>query len=179
MTEAWEMSAGAYQASIGVHQPYIAEISPYQYGRLSKRGRRTYDDKRRQEWSLSAAAKAKWRDIVLAAYASGQFNLDHPRLHPEALSAILAHERRREEVARQEAHQRAMKANYILEPAAIQPGDTVFDVMCGKYGEVVKVFRKSARVKFDFPWDHERVIKCEIRRLQWKHPNDLDLSGTR
>lgn len=168
----WEMSASMYQARMGVHQPWICEISPYQYGAMSKRGKAHYDAKRSQEWAASGAVKQGWRGKVIAAHDAGEFTLDTPGLHSEAKSAVIHEQIRRREVETERRYKEALKRNRITGPDEIKKGDTVFDVICGKYGEVVKVNKKTARVWIDFAWGG-RDVKVDIRLLQWKHPNDI------
>lgn len=168
----WEISASMYQARMGVHQPWICEISPYQYGSMSKRGKAQYDAKRSQEWAASGAVKQGWHRKVIVAYEAGEVTLDTPGLHSEAKSAIIHEQIRRREVETERRYKEALKQNRITGPGEIKKGDTVFDVICGKYGEVVKVNKKTARVWIDFAWGG-RDVKVDIRLLQWKHPNDI------
>jgi len=87
-TPAWKMGADAYQARKGVHQPWIAEISPMQYANMGKAAKARYDEKRRGEWDASGAAKGEWAKEVLDAHHRGEISHDTPGLHPEAKDVI-------------------------------------------------------------------------------------------
>ena len=84
----WTMTAAQYQAKMGVHQPWIGEISTVQYAGLSKRGKAQYEAKRAGEWDASAACKQEWRDKVIAAHDADEFNQHDPSVSDEARSVI-------------------------------------------------------------------------------------------
>ena len=167
---AWQMNASEYQSSIGVKQPWIAEISPYQFANLSKRAKAEYEANRRLEWQASADAKAEWRDKVMQAYDKGEITLDTPGLHDEVKRAIRSELQARDEAVIEAAIDKATKENDISSVDEVEPGDKVYDLMLGRYVDIVKKFKSSVRVK-DAKGEEFTV---KVRELRWKHYNDLE-----
>lgn len=177
-TKPWEMSASAFQARLGVPQPFIGEISPMQYANLSNRGQRQYDEKRRREWGASAQAKSGWREKVIGAFQSGEISLETPGLHPEARGAILSYQIQQEKEERQERINRALNENRISSCDELSVGDRVYSNILGRYVEVTKVNKKSVRIKFrarrfGTGTLEDSEIREDPRLLQWRSSFDI------
>lgn len=139
----WEMNAQQYQGAAGVHEPWIMEISPYQYGALSGRQKRVYDAKREREWQASADIKSEWRDKIHEAWKNGDITKDTPGLSDEAKTQIFKFERDKTEVAAKEAIRQAYEARIIRNPSDVAVGDKIDSPIYGKNLEVIKVNPKS------------------------------------
>jgi len=157
----WQMDALQYQLSIGVEQPWIAEISPWQMGRMSERQKKQYFDKRDKEWQASADAKTQWRDLVFQAYQEGKFTLESPNLHPEAKRAIQFKQDEILEAEKKKALEKAHQENQLTSVAQVEIGDRVWNLMIRKYGEVIKKFQKSIRVKWEVPLELRGKVEIE------------------
>ncbi|MGF7036412.1 hypothetical protein J2T17_007475 [Paenibacillus mucilaginosus] len=173
----WPMSAAQYQQSMGVHQPWIAEISPHQMAMMVKRARAEYDQKRREEWAASAACKAEYAELLMEAYDLGLFRRDevgedvrsavntalYQSRRASAVNTALYQSRKASaEVAKAEV----LKANEIRSFEGLKKGDRIFSVMYG-YGIVEKINRKSLVLKTDNGYS----VKAS-GGLQWKSYND-------
>ena len=168
----WGVSAGMYQAALGVHAPWIAEISPMQYAHMGKAAKAAYDRKRAGEWEASGQAKEQWRQAVLAAFRDGKFDLKDAAVHPDAKSAVLAWQRDQEAAAAKAARADKDRENAITDVGQIKVGDTVFDIMSHAYEKVTKVSRKSVTVAGRFgPYRIE--VSPRSPMLRWKAPEDL------
>lgn len=167
LAKPWTTDASRYQSALGVKQPWIAEISPVQYGRMSARAKKAYDAKRAAEWEASGVAKERWRKEVLRAFDLGQFRLDDDDVTEDAREAVRLGQRRVAEAAEKSALALARTANQVL-PGELEVGDRVYDLMRGKYGTVSKVFKKSARVDYG-----DGASTTGIGGLQWHSYNDL------
>lgn len=185
MAPAWTISASAYQASKGVHQPWIAEISPWQYANMSKRGKARYDERRSREWQASADCKGDFARECVEAYDRGEIVVDggrwfdHPDLSRDAKDAIWGEVLAREKRAKQATLDKASAGNVpSLETLRIR--DTVYDLLCGRYGKVVKLHRITVRLAFDCAPDAPEWIrgsKTSLRGCQWLHFNELKIAA--
>lgn len=164
----WQMSRDGYQACMGVHRPYIAEISPMQYAGLSKRGRAEYDAKRSQEWAASAECAAEYARACFEACEADPSIYQDPAIHPEAKSAIF-HERERREKAAAKARFDVLSAENRVEPADVQVGDRVYWLLGGRYLTVTKKSKASLRGVCE----RGEEYKAAIRACQWLHYNEL------
>jgi hypothetical protein len=166
----WKMSASAYQSKIGVHAPWIGEISPMQYAGLSKQGKAEYDAKRSREWEASAEAKREWRDLVMAAFERGEITLETPGLHPDAKSSVFHGLAERRKAQEKLTMDQATEENRIHSVDELEVGDRVFDIMGNIYGTVSKKFKTSVRL------DTERwgPLTVPARRLEWLSHDDLE-----
>src|SRR6266508_2796886 len=169
ITKPWTSTATAYQAALGVHQPWIAEISPYQHGRLSTRGRAVYEQKRGQAWQASADCKAEWRRRVVEAYHDGRFDLSGSDVTDEARSAVHQALAREEEERAAAILEQAGAKNRIGSTAELCPSDRVYCLLAGRYGTVQRTHKVSARLRFD----DGREWTANVRGLQWLHHNEL------
>lgn len=177
MPPAWQISRAAFQAAKGVKQPYIAEISPFQYSRLSKRAKADYDKKRSKEWAASAACAGEYSDACFAAYQAGEIEappgkrwFDHPLLHRDAREQIWG----RVLAAERMDFERKMKAahgpNGDLELVAV--GHTVYSLMPGCYCRVVKLLKASLEME-DSRGGHHRARRVACN---WLHYNELKVA---
>lgn len=175
--EPWEMSASQYQLSIGVHQPWIAEISIPQYAGLSKRAKREYDAKRAKEWQASADAKTEWRNKVMEAYDKGIITKNTPNLHPDARSAITLALIAKEKQQKETTFDKAYAENHIKSISELNVGDRVYDIMTRSYGKVEKTFKNSVRIRLDEPLRYagkvDETLTVNVRQLQRKSYDDL------
>jgi len=179
--EVWKMTPDQYQSIKGIHQPWIAEISPAQFAGLSKRQKGEYEAKRSKEWQASADVKAEWRNKVVAAHERGEFSLDDPNITKEAKDAIRSAIRIEEESRSKAALQQAHKENQIKSVDEIKEGDRVFDLMVRQYGIVKKKFKNSVKLELEkeIPIGLGRVSKdltVNARELQWQSFDDLQES---
>jgi hypothetical protein len=179
--EAWKISGSVYLAQNGIHQPYIAEISPYQYGSMSKRGKTQYDAKRREEWNIAGRGKRAWGEQVMEAYDAGKFTLDDPEVHPDAKSHVRAIQAARMEHDFQKRFAAASRLNRFTYETDVRVGDRVYCLIGGFYTTVTKVNRKSVRIESRFKGNNVidgytyndadyTIDKCG---LQWLHYNEL------
>lgn len=165
----WEMDSSAYLTSLGVHVPWIAEISPWQYAHLSKRQQERYDVKRAAEWDAAARARQEWRRLIEEAYERGEITKDTPGLHPEARDVIIFYKQEKEKRAKEKAMEEAVKENRIKSIGELEIGDEVYDLMLGRYVKVVKKFKTSVRVITR----DGKEFTVPVMELQWKHYNEL------
>lgn len=177
---AWQMGRDAYQTRKGVHRPWIAEISPVQYGRMSKRGKVQYDNKRSAEWGASAKCAEAYRAEVMAGYDKGAFSLEHSAgldVHPEARNVVTWELRAREAATVEARYREAVVHNEDLSHVGL--GDTVFCVMTSCYAVVVKVFPVSVRLQLPkgaAGTEGSLARKAWLskrRACRWLHHNEL------
>ena len=142
----WEFTPSQYQFVHGVHEPWIAEISPWQHASLGKRAQKEYDDKRSGEWAASAAIKGEWRMKVITAWDEGKISESDHHLSDEAKSVIFRERRAREEAAEKERKAKADTARIIRDIKEVKAGDIIDTVLYGKGLVVLKVNRKSLLV---------------------------------
>ncbi len=188
-TRPWTVTAEQYQAAIGVHQPWIAEISPMQMGLMSKRAKAQYQAKRAAEWSASGEAKNEWARAVMEAFNAARWTEDDAEATEDARLEVLRARMKAQADAFEKAFERASADNRV-KANGLSVGSRVFSILSGRYGEVVKVSQKSARVRFppEQPPAHinlpARMIEDrrkreiegsleQIANLQWLSFNDL------
>jgi hypothetical protein len=169
----WQKSATLYQAAKGVHEPWICEIAPSQYAGLSKRGKKDYDKKRSREWTASAQCKADYAAEVVAAFDRGEFALNTPDTHPDAETAVRGALRERAAKAAEQALNAARAASERggFEAAV---GDTVYDLMYGRYVHVIKLFKASLRVT-----NGAHEYTANRGRFVWLHYGEYKLAAER
>lgn len=153
----WRMTASEYQSRIGVHQPWIFEISPSQFAAMSKRQQKEYEQKRAREWQASADAKREWRELVVQAYERGEFTLQTTGLSDEAKFVVLDYLREKAEQHIAEYRDRAVKANEIRNIENVSVGDIIYVIIICGYAKVMKVNRKSIVVL-----TQQGLLKLEI-----------------
>lgn len=177
--QAWTMSASAYLSKIGVHEPWIAEISPAQYAGMSKRAKAQYDKKRAAEWQASADAKAEWQRLILEAYHAGTITLETPGLHPDAKNAITGGLVKEREAATKQALAEATERNNITSVDDVKVGDTVWNLMLRRYGIVFKIFKRSVRLQFAEVLPGRKPtneVTSNVGELQWQSYDDMKAS---
>lgn len=164
----WKINASRWLSIHGIKEPWIAEISPYQYARMSNAEKKRYDKKRDEEWKKSGDAKKEWADLVYKAYKDGKFELNDKDVHPEAKQAAKIGKYREDTEAKDKAFEKADKENRIKDISKLSVGDNVYSVMFRDYVEIKKVSKKSVIV------DHRgRQMKTSPMALQWLSYDDL------
>lgn len=173
VTEApWQFGAGAYQAALGVHEPWIAEISPFQYAKMGKAAKAAYDKKRRGEWDASAAAKAQWRTAVLAAWRDGKFDPQDASVHPDAEQEVRWAQQADAKEAAAAARAVQDRANEITSTKQLKVGNRVWLVIQRAYAEVLKVSPKSVQVRT--PYGPYKVpVQERSPLLLWRDPGEI------
>lgn len=174
---AWKTTPSMYLAAHGIHEPWIAEISPAQYAGLSKRGKAAYDEKREAEWEASARGKRAWLEEVIEAVRSGEYDA---ATASDAARDAVAHVRRVEEKERAErARQERYAANRAVTLDALSVGARVFDVMGGHYAVIVKKNRSTVRLRAEAVEGHMagREWNAPPSRLWFRSYNDVEGGG--
>lgn len=149
IAEPWKMSPEEYQGKKGVHAPWIAEISPHQYGSMSKRQQAEYDKKRAGEWQASADVKGEWQHKVRQAHLGGQIDRDTPGLHPDAKRVIVQEAIRAKELRKKSKRLMVEERRAIRSPSEVKTGQTIETTMYGKV-TVGKVNRATVQVQGKF-----------------------------
>lgn len=171
----WEMDAQRYQYLMGVHQPWIAEISPAQYAGISKRARREYDKKRSAEWQASYDIKQEWYEKVTQAYVLGKFKLEDPGVSDAVKTAVWRYETDLKEEREKVAQEQARKENQIISVDELVIGDRVHSIMYREYGVVIKKFKKSVRIRWEKPLYTDGIQETtnDVGQLWWWSYNDM------
>lgn len=143
----WQFSAAAYQAALGVHQPWIAEISPMQYAHMGKAQKAAYDKRRAGEWEASAAVKGEWRAAVVAAWREGRFDPQDAEVHPDAAQEVRWVQHADAKAAAAQERAGKDRANEITDAKQVKVGDQVWLVIQRAYAEVIKVSQRSVQVR--------------------------------
>jgi hypothetical protein len=169
----WMIGPETYQAWRGVHQPWIAEISPFQMGEMSKRQKAAYQKKRSAEWKASGDCKAEWADRVEAAYRLGLIDQSTPGLPKETQDCLFWIIDANEKAAAKEKRDRQLEDNQIKDLSELQAGMRVFCPIY-QYGVVIKINRKTAKVRFkgcssEF-WD----TNLTVNMLQRQKSTDIE-----
>jgi len=148
--EPWVYSPSQYQFAHNVHEPWVGEISPWQYANLGKRAKAEYDRKRSKEWSDSMAIKGEWSDKVIKAFREGLISPNSPDISKDAGSLIYRQitSDREEKEKREEATKEASRI--IRSPKEVKVGDFIDTTMYGKGLKVVKINPKSLVVQGKF-----------------------------
>jgi hypothetical protein len=164
----WQQTASEYQAMMGVHQPYIAEISPWQYSTLGKQAQARYDATRRQEWSASFAIKRTWLRLIVEAFERGDFALTDEGVTSETKTAIFHYQRDREEADYSQRLSIAGRSNRFAATTCVRVGDRIYSPLGGGYVIVTKVNRKT----LCFATRHGDM-RVPITACQWLSSDDL------
>jgi hypothetical protein len=171
LAQPWNESASSYQSLLGVHQPHIAEISGYQYSRMSQRQQKQYDAKRHAEWDASAEAKRTYAEHVVRCWLDGAFDLadatDDAQLAVRRYKTALAEQQLEADKAA------ALKANRDI--ASVAVGDHIFCIMGNWYGTVTKRNKSTVWFMPDNPpaWLADpRGFKASLGTIQWQSYND-------
>lgn len=168
----WKFGAAAYQAALGVHQPWIAEISPMQYAHMGKSQKAAYDKKRSAEWDASAAVKQEWRAAVAAAYQSGEFDPKDADVHPEAVAVAREADRAKADAEAKVVRAVKNRENAITDAKQVKVGDRVWLVIQRAYAEVLKVSTKSVVVKGAFG-PYKVPVQERTPLLLWNDPREV------
>jgi hypothetical protein len=178
LAQPWTITPERYQHLMGVKQPWIAEISPWQYSNMGKRQKAAYDKKREEEWGASIDVKREWRDKVIAAYTEGKITKNDPSLDKEARDAIRHFEHYQEKQRQEEVKKQAHRSNQITSLDEVKVGDRVFEIMTGRYGTITKKNRLSVGFQ---PENHPggyqitRPMKVSPACLLWKKYDDVKI----
>lgn len=152
--EAWQMNETQYLTTLGVHDPWIAEVSAFQRSRMSTRAAKAYDAQRRREWDAAGQAKNAWKAACINAHADGSFRFDDPRASPAAVDAVQAWlqvQKDRKAVARRVAVEMQVRAeNAITSAEELQRGQRVWSVFARAYLTILRVNRVTAYVEEPF-----------------------------
>jgi hypothetical protein len=167
----WTASASAYQAQLGVHEPWVAEISPVQYAHMGKAAKARYDRQRAGEWEASGRAKEQWRQAVLAAFRDGRFDLGDAGVHPDAKAAVFAWQREQAAAQAKVAQAARQRENAITDAKQLKVGDRVWLVIQRAYAEVIKVSAKSVQVRTKFG-PYKVPVDPRAPLLNWQDPRD-------
>lgn len=145
---AWTMPCDTWRGLRGCPSKWIAEISPYQLGAMSKRQRAQYNAKNDAEWRVVREWGAKYLAEVERAYDAGEARLDDPRLSRDARDAILSLRVRRADEAKKAAADAArldaIHDHLTRETAKV--GDVVFHPVF-RWMRVTKVNRTTCTVR--------------------------------
>lgn len=176
----WTITPSRYLFLLGVHEPWIAEISPMQYAHMGKQQKAAYDAKRSKEWAESGKAKDQWRNLVLKAFADGRFTLEDPETTREARD-VVTHGQIAAKMAAQKAdadkrNAELERGNAITSADQVKAGDRVFVVLSASYGDVIKVSKKSVLVSGRFG-PMKVTLSDRAPTLQWKSYDDLHGRG--
>jgi hypothetical protein len=172
----WLYTALQYQYAKDIHQPWIAEISPMQYGLMSKRQREQYLKERAKQWDAAARAKQEWGDKVWMAYQNGEFSLkDVPETSSKnwfeisVRDLITAREEAQRKAGEDQLIDKAREENQIKDVSQIEIGDRIYHPIFKRYGIVEKKFKNSIRV-LDENGD---IYKVDARVAQWRSYDDM------
>jgi hypothetical protein len=139
----WEMSSSQWLSVNKIHEPWIGEISPMQYSKLSNRAKKEYDIKRNKEWALANKGKEDWRNEIYLAYKSGKFKLEDKGLNPEVINAVKQKESSEMQEKKQQSFEDAVKNNKISNVSEVKMGDRVFHIIYRQYGVINKIGKNT------------------------------------
>jgi len=166
---AWQMSRAEWHHRHGVHIPWIAEISPYQYSTLSNRARQRYDAKRDAEWQAVEASALRWRAAIEAAWQAGEVAWQTEGVSPDARDVLFALDQAaRAAAARQEQADRRA-ANQIRDTSGLAVGDRLWATVYNQDVTVERVNRTSVGVRFR---DGTRM-RLDVRMLLRQRPGSV------
>jgi hypothetical protein len=167
------MGPSRWLALHGIHEPWIAEISPMQMGLMSARQKKIWQERRSKEWAASIEGKRAWANAVFAAYDAGAFTLKTERAHPDAVAAVrtelIARAKQTEEAAKKAAH----LDNRIRSVEEVAIGDRIYDLMYSRYVHVLKKFKTSFRVRDE----NGKEYTGNFGRFQRYQYNDVPVPG--
>ena len=138
----------AYQFH-GAQQPYLAEVSPYQYGAMSGAARRRYDKQREADRSLWQWACSEYAATVRQSAAAG---ICEDAMHEDARDILRADRAQSfhaaAKAADHAAEQATYRARYVQSPGDVTVGQRL-SYMRQQPCTVVKVSAKSIKVQGD------------------------------
>jgi hypothetical protein len=167
----WTMSGSMYLSRKGIHEPWIAEISPMQYAQMGKSAKVAYDRKRHKEWQAASDGKAEWAKLVFDSFKKGLFDKGDKDVHPEALKVLKNESHRRDEEQKKKSFDQAVKDNRITDLSKVKKGDTVFHVVYRQYGDVLRVSKKSLSMNIG-----GRPTNAKAGFVDWLSYGDLQKS---
>lgn len=167
----WRLNASQWMIIKSVKQPWIAEISPFQYARMSDNKKKAYDKKRNKEWKDAAKAKDDWAEAVYQAHQDGEFDLSDSDVSRDAVEAVKMRGQTKDREEKEKAFKKAQEENRIKDTSELKVGDRVYSVMFRGYTDVIKVGKKSVRITAP------RMPKGMLQKplaLQWLSYDDLE-----
>ena len=172
----WLMTSDAYLRQMGIHDLWIAEISPMQYALLPKRQKHEYDLKRARDWDIVSKARITWANEVYTAFKAQEFALSDPGISGEVKNVVFRRGKfDREEVA-DDAYKLAQKDNEIKR-GQLKVGDVVFSRVVNHYGAVTKLSTASAwlskAVDYSWPTYLAAGVKAPFSTMYWVDPREL------
>ena len=173
ISKPWEMGRSEWMAKKNIHEPYIAEISPYQYQKMSQRQKAAYDKKRNAEWEASAQGKEQWASEVYQAYKDGKFKLDDPKLTQDAKEAITRKNLEEKRTAEKQSVEDLERRNNINNFSQLKVGDKVWHVLFRKYMTVKRINRNSVSLL----GSDGRKATAKPLFIQYRSPADLKEKG--
>jgi len=150
------------------------EISPMQYGLLSKRGREQYDTKRNQEWRDSASCAKDYEEACATAYLADPSILTSPALVKDAENAIRTALIRAKEGVLQAQVALVKATNQILPTSDVEVGDRIFTKMGGRYGIVEKRSKASASILLD----NGSLMPVKLAACTWLSYSDVQAAAS-
>lgn len=168
----WQTNRTAWQHAQGVRRPAIfGDISPMQYGLMSKRAQARHDAERRAAWQASVDCGAEYERLCVEAYDADPSILTSPDLDRDAREAIRCEMSRRRdaEAARQRAERHA--ESLIHSTAEVAVGDRVWWVMRRECLTVTRVLKAAVRGVND------RGESCLARIGACRWPSDDEIGG--
>jgi hypothetical protein len=140
---AWKLTRDAYRAQRDALPPAIAEASPFQVARMSKRERARYEAERETRRNKATNAALAWEDEVVEAYARGDFDLTTPGVSRDA-RAVVREVLELQDHALVDAAQAQAAKLLDLAPEAVEVGGIYYDAIGRGPVRVTKKNRKSA-----------------------------------
>ena len=165
----WQKNRTMYQSHMGVERPHIMEISPMQYGLLSKAARVRYDANRDAAWAASTACAKTYEEACAAAYLADPAILNDPKITKDAKDAIYWARTQATKDAEQARIALINKTNRILPTDDVQVGDRVFSLMWNGYG----VVEKKTKASFSLRTEDGSLMSTKILACQWLHYDDV------
>ena len=169
----WLLNYSQWLSAHNVHEPWIAEISSYQYGKLSKRARTAYDRRRSIDWDAAATSKGKFRTAIRAAYKAGKFTIEDPNISTDARDTIHGQQIIEQKAAASEVFEKKRSSNEITDLSDLKIGDRIFSFLVGGYAIITKINPKSILVKTK----RGGIMKVKLGMLQWLSHSDLQAAG--
>lgn len=169
ISKPWTMNGSMWLSAKGIHEPWMFEISPFQYARMSKSQKNAYDKKRNKEWNDSSKGKEEWANAVYDAFKNKEFDLNDKDVHPDAIDAAKIGKVIEDKAEKEAALKKALKENRIMDASVLEKGDKVFSVIYRRYGQVVKTGKKSVSVDMG----GGNIMKIKAGLMDWLDYNDL------
>lgn len=171
LSRPWILPRSTYLDLKGVHEPWIAEISPAQYAGMSDRQKKAYDKKRSAEWKASGDCEIEFARAVIEAYDQDKFSKEDAKLSDDAHHIIIMELIERDKQKAKDLLNRIILNNRIKTKNDVKVGSKVFSVVFG-YGIVKTINKKTIKihVKRDYMEFDQNI---DPKFLQWLSHDDL------